>query len=66
MYVVPRPEAQLTLHDIRSSMAGNGVASFKLPDRLVLCEEIPTTKVGKIDKKALREDIAARLACAQA
>ncbi len=39
-----------------------GVARFKLPERLELVDELLTTKVGKIDKKALREDIAARLA----
>ncbi len=61
LYVVARPGAELSLDDVRASMASKGVASFKLPDRLVLCEEIPTTKVGKIDKKALRADIAYRL-----
>ena len=39
-----------------------GVARFKLPERLVVVEELASTKVGKIDKKALRTDIAARLA----
>ncbi|MGH3712518.1 MAG: (2,3-dihydroxybenzoyl)adenylate synthase [Micromonosporaceae bacterium] len=61
LYVVPRPGATLTLDDVRAAMDAAGVAGFKLPERLVLCEEIPTTKVGKIDKKALRADIAARL-----
>src|SRR6266508_2011456 len=56
LYVVARPGAEHSLDDVRASMASKGVASFKLPDRLVLCEEIPTTKVGKIDKKALRAD----------
>ena len=32
-----------------------GVAAFKLPERLELVDELPMTKVGKIDKKALRE-----------
>jgi len=38
------------------------VARFKWPERLVIVPELPATKVGKIDKKALRADIAARLA----
>jgi 2,3-dihydroxybenzoate-AMP ligase len=38
-----------------------GVARFKRPEHLVLVEELLTTKVGKIDKKALRADLAARL-----
>jgi len=43
-------------------MATAGVAAFKWPERLEIVEEIRTTKVGKIDKKALREDVARRLA----
>jgi 2,3-dihydroxybenzoate-AMP ligase len=39
-----------------------GVARFKLPEHLVVVDELLTTKVGKIDKKALREDLARRLA----
>jgi 2,3-dihydroxybenzoate-AMP ligase len=31
------------------------VARYKLPEHLVLVDELPLTKVGKIDKKALRE-----------
>jgi 2,3-dihydroxybenzoate-AMP ligase len=61
LYVVPRPGAEITLADVRHLMEDKGVAAFKLPERLVLCAELPTTKVGKIDKLALRTDIAARL-----
>jgi 2,3-dihydroxybenzoate-AMP ligase len=43
-----------------------GVARFKLPEHLVLVEELAATKVGKIDKKALRADIAHRLDAAGA
>ena len=43
-------------------MTTAGVARFKWPERLVIVAELPATKVGKIDKKALRADIAARLA----
>jgi salicylate---CoA ligase len=62
LYVVPAPGATLTLAEIRASMAGAGIAGFKLPEHLVLAAELPLTKVGKIDKKALRADIAKRLA----
>jgi 2,3-dihydroxybenzoate-AMP ligase len=61
LYVVPAPGAALTLQEIRASMAGAGIAGFKLPEHLVLVTELPVTKVGKIDKKALRADIAKRL-----
>jgi non-ribosomal peptide synthetase component E (peptide arylation enzyme) len=42
------------------------VARFKLPERLVLVSSLPTTNIGKIDKKALRADISQRLAGEQA
>ena len=66
VYVVPRPAATLTLEEIRSFMDASGVARFKLPEHLVLVEELAATKVGKIDKKALRADIADRLAAERA
>ena len=66
VYVVARPAATLTLEEIRSFMDASGVARFKLPEHLVLVEELASTKVGKIDKKALRADIADRLAAERA
>ena len=62
LYVVVKPGCQVTLDQIRDGMDAAGVARFKLPERLQLVDELPTTKVGKIDKKALRADLAARLA----
>ena len=62
VYVVPRADADLTLDDVRRAMADLGVAPYKFPERLVVVPELPTTKVGKIDKVALRADIAARTA----
>jgi non-ribosomal peptide synthetase component E (peptide arylation enzyme) len=58
LYVVPVPGVTPTLAEIRRSMEGAGIAGFKLPEHLVLTGELPVTKVGKIDKKALRADIA--------
>jgi 2,3-dihydroxybenzoate-AMP ligase len=60
--VVPRPGATVTLDAIRDAMDAAGVARFKLPEHLELVDELPTTKVGKVDKKALRADVAARRA----
>jgi non-ribosomal peptide synthetase component E (peptide arylation enzyme) len=36
-------------------MAEAGVARFKWPERLEIAAELPVTKVGKLDKKALRD-----------
>ncbi|WP_324786593.1 (2,3-dihydroxybenzoyl)adenylate synthase [Streptomyces sp. H51] len=62
VYAVLRPGTSLTLEEVRTAMEEIGVARFKLPERLVIVEKLLSTKVGKIDKKALRTDIASRLA----
>jgi salicylate---CoA ligase len=62
LYAVLRPGTTLTLDDVRASLAAADVARYKWPERLEVVDELLTTKVGKIDKKALREDLAARLA----
>ncbi|RKS78751.1 2,3-dihydroxybenzoate-AMP ligase [Actinomadura pelletieri DSM 43383] len=59
VYVVPKPDSTVTLDGIRAGMDAAGVARFKLPERLVVVDELPTTKVGKIDKKALRAALTA-------
>jgi 2,3-dihydroxybenzoate-AMP ligase len=61
LYVVPEPGRTVTLADVHQVMEHAGTARFKLPDRLVTVPELTATKVGKIDKKALRADIARRL-----
>ena len=62
VYVVPRPGATVTLAEVRAALELAEVARFKLPEELVTVAELPVTKIGKIDKKALRADIARRLA----
>ncbi|MEU1179578.1 AMP-binding protein [Streptomyces sp. NPDC005820] len=61
LYVVPEPGHTVTLDDVHHVMERAGTARFKFPDRLVTVPELIATKVGKIDKKALRADIARRL-----
>ena len=65
VYVVLRADATVSLDQIRAAMNAAGVARYKLPEHLVLVGELPVTKVGKIDKKALRADVAARLQAAR-
>jgi 2,3-dihydroxybenzoate-AMP ligase len=62
LYAVLKPGTTLALDEVRQSLAAAGVATFTWPERLQIVEELLTTKVGKIDKKALREDVAERLA----
>jgi 2,3-dihydroxybenzoate-AMP ligase len=60
-YVILRPEGALTLEELRLFMDRAGISRFKLPERLEIVERFPLTTVGKISKKDLREDIAAKL-----
>lgn len=62
LYVVLESGADVALDDVRAAMHRAGAARYKFPDRLVTVAELPTTNVGKIDKKALRADITGRLA----
>jgi len=43
-----------TLRDLRLFLAGQGIARYKLPDRLELLAQLPLTPIGKVDKAALR------------
>jgi 2,3-dihydroxybenzoate-AMP ligase len=59
VFVVPAPGAgPPTLDTIRDGMTAAGVARFKWPERLEVVAELPVTKVGKLDKKALRDMLA--------
>jgi non-ribosomal peptide synthetase component E (peptide arylation enzyme) len=62
VYVVPKPGQQApSIEEVRAAFDQRGVAAYKFPERLEVVSELPMTKVGKINKKALREDIAVRL-----
>lgn len=56
--VIPKPGATLTLDELTRFLRDERrVAKFKLPERLELRERFPTTPVGKISKKDLREEV---------
>src|SRR5262249_52328404 len=61
-FVIPKPGESLTLAAITRFLAEEQrIAKFKLPERLELRERFPTTAVGKISKKDLRDEVAAIL-----
>jgi 2,3-dihydroxybenzoate-AMP ligase len=75
--VVPVPDARLgegicayvrpsgtppALADIRAALLDRGIASYKLPDRLEIVADLPLTGLGKVDKKLLAKDAAAKAA----
>ncbi len=61
-FIVPKPGMSLTLAELTEFLRAQRIASFKLPERLELVTEFPTSPVGKILKRELRERIAAKLA----
>ncbi len=60
-YVVLRAGAGLTLPELTRFLEDKRIARFKLPERLEVVERFPTTAVGKISKKELRDDIHQKL-----
>jgi 2,3-dihydroxybenzoate-AMP ligase len=60
-YLVLRPDETLDLAALCAYLEERRVARFKWPERLELLEALPVTNVGKVDKKKLRDDIAAKL-----
>ncbi len=53
--VTLRPGAQMTLDDLVAYLKGRRIASYKLPERLVVMDELPRNPVGKILKRELRK-----------
>ena len=60
-YVVLRPQAALTFEETVAFLKKGGASVQQLPERIEFVDELPTTKVGKVDKKALREDITKKI-----
>ncbi len=59
---VIRRDAGLRAPALIQFVRAQGVAAFKVPDRIEFVTELPKTAVGKVDKKLLRQRIAERLA----
>ncbi len=62
LFVVCEPGVSIELSEIVSHLETKRVAKFKFPERLEVVEKFPTTAVGKIAKKLLRERIEQTLA----
>ena len=61
-YLVLRSDETLDLAALCAYLEERRVARFKWPERLEILDALPVTNVGKVDKKKLRDDIAAKLA----
>lgn len=62
-YVVPRPgEMAPDVRALGEFLLKAGLAKYKLPERVESIAAFPVTRVGKVDKAAMRADIARKLA----
>jgi non-ribosomal peptide synthetase component E (peptide arylation enzyme) len=61
-YIQPKGGAKPSLDDVISFLKSKGASVLQLPERIELIDIMPLLNIGKIDKKALREDIRQKLA----
>ena len=60
-YVVPDPEASLTTRSLRADSAAY-LESYMVPTQVILCDSLPKSPNGKINKRLLIDDPSAYLA----
>ena len=60
-YVCLKAGTALTFSDLVAYLKSIGASVLQLPERLEFIESIPLTKIGKADKKILKEDIKMKL-----
>jgi 2,3-dihydroxybenzoate-AMP ligase len=61
-FVIPQPGATLTLSELNAFLLTKGIAKFKLPERLVVVDDFPLSKFGKVSKHVLVQEITDKLA----
>jgi 2,3-dihydroxybenzoate-AMP ligase len=54
LFAIAHDDAPVGLAEIRQYLERAGIAPFKLPEKLVLLDEIPRKGIGKIDRVSLR------------
>jgi len=52
---------EVIFEELITHLKGKGASVLLLPERMEIIPELPLTKVGKVDKKILRKDIALKL-----
>jgi 2,3-dihydroxybenzoate---[aryl-carrier protein] ligase len=60
--VVLKPGTALSFEELIAHLRAQGIATFKLPERLELMDSFPVSPVGKILKRELRDIVTQRLA----
>jgi len=61
-FVALEPGMTLTFDELIAFLRQQRIAGFKLPERLEIVDKLPTSLVGKVLKRQLREQIAAKIA----
>jgi 2,3-dihydroxybenzoate-AMP ligase len=61
-YVIPRANAEITFDALVEFLSGMEMARHKLPERLEVVDTFPLSNFGKVSKKDLTAEIAAKLA----
>jgi acyl-CoA synthetase len=59
VFVVPRPGQTITLDEIIEFLRAERIATFKLPERLEIIDELPRSAIGKVLKRELRDRLIA-------
>ena len=54
VFVVPRAGQRSRLDEIIEFLRGQKVATFKLPERLEIVDELPRSAIGKVLKRELK------------
>ncbi|MFQ5825957.1 MAG: AMP-binding protein, partial [Dehalococcoidia bacterium] len=60
-FIKPAQGQTITLDDVVKILTDAGLATFKMPERLELLDEMPVTQHDKVDKKLLRQEITDKL-----
>ncbi len=60
-YIVLKPGETFSFSEMVQFMRVQGVAAFKIPERLEIIDELPLAGGMKVDKKRLRQDLEGRL-----
>jgi 2,3-dihydroxybenzoate-AMP ligase len=53
--LIIKPGREIDLPGLVSFLKDKEIAKFKLPERLLICEDFPVSTFGKVSKKALSE-----------
>lgn len=62
-FIIPRRDCDCpNVAELAEFLIGKGLAKFKLPERIEQVDAFPVTRVGKLDKAAMRKQIAEILA----